>query len=272
MIEQSEWRTGLPAPDYERIPNNVHNIIIHHSAGSNTDTNYIQVVRNIYIFHTQVRGWSDIGYNYLISQDGTVFKGRDPGTLAQDEVLGAHFCSSNTGTLGICVLGNYEEVPVPEAAFSSLTEMLTWKLGEDSLNPSGYYPHPLNPFLFVIAGHRDGCATECPGNMLYARLADIRNVVFEEFNSCGFVIKPVLSIPEISGNLKVYLAHGEIIVEVSDGEVSEVILVDLYGRNYYPEIRKDGGKFYLSGAGLKKGVYIIVVRGRKISFTEKIII
>ena len=66
--------------------------MVHHSAGSNTNSNYTQVVRDIYLYHTQVNGcWSDIGYNYLVAQDGSIYNGRDPGALEQDDVLGRSF-------------------------------------------------------------------------------------------------------------------------------------------------------------------------------------
>lgn len=196
MIDQSVWRIDLPDPDYIRIPNEVHNLIIHHTAGSNTDTNYIQVIRNIYIFHTEVRGWSDIGYNYVIAQDGTIFKARDPGGLEQDNVLGAHFCASNTGTMGISMMGTYTDIAPPDTALQSLVKLLNWKAGKDSLDPLGHYPHPLNPALPVIAGHRDGCATECPGEMLYEKLQEIRDSTWEAFQACGYFVKPVLNLNE----------------------------------------------------------------------------
>ena len=191
MIDQSEWRVGLTEPDYIRIENEVHNLIIHHTAGSNTDDNYFQVVRSIYIYHTETRGWSDIGYNYLIAQDGSIFKGRDPGDLEQDNVLGAHFCSSNTGTMGISILGTYTDIAPPDTAIASLIELLNWKAGKDGLDPIGVFPHPLNDELPVIAGHRDGCSTECPGEMLYTLLNEIRENTLNAFLECGFSVNPI---------------------------------------------------------------------------------
>lgn len=199
MIDQSEWRIGLTPPDYSRIETHTRNLIIHHTAGSNINTNYVQVVRNIYVDHTEIRGWSDIGYNYLIAKNGSIFKGRDPDHLEQDNVLGAHFCASNSFTMGVSLLGNYTEIAPPDTAIQSLIKLLRWKAGKDSLNPLGESAHSLNFNLRVIAGHRDGCATECPGNEAYKLLPQFRNEVNNEFEACNYFTKP-LTIANTSAN------------------------------------------------------------------------
>lgn len=192
-ISQETWRVGLPAPTGTVTPNSVHNIIVHHSAGSNTSTDYFNIVRNIYLYHTQTNKWDDIGYNYLIAQDGTLFEGRDGrGIVEGDNVLGAHFCSSNTGTMGICLLGDYTFVsPTPEAK-ETLTSLISWKIKKDQLDPSGIYPNPKNLFLPVIAGHRDGCSTECPGDKTYDFLPELRDTVKTILNKeCGYVANTI---------------------------------------------------------------------------------
>jgi len=184
-IDQDEWRIDLPEPVYE--PSTVvHNIIIHHSAGSNSDTNYYDVVRNIYFYHRMDQGWSDIGYNYVIAQNGLIFNGREPWDAEQDNVRGAHFCGSNTGTLGICVLGNYEEITLPTNAVKSLIDLLSWKTFKEKINPKLTYNHPLNPTLPNICGHRDGCSTACPGDSLYIIMDTIINAVYNEITACGY--------------------------------------------------------------------------------------
>jgi len=54
-------------------------------------------VRN---WHTS-KGWSDIGYHYLIDRDGTVVSGRPL------ERTGAHVKGHNTGTIGISLFGGH---------------------------------------------------------------------------------------------------------------------------------------------------------------------
>ncbi|RUA33871.1 MAG: hypothetical protein DSY77_08030, partial [Bacteroidetes bacterium] len=124
VIQQSEWRDGLPEPNYNRSFTTTENLIVHHSAGSNNITDFTQAVRDIYIFHTQENGWSDIGYNYLIAPDGVIYAGRDPDTGSQDEVMGAHFCGSNSNTMGVCLLGNYETIEPEFSMLESLEGLL----------------------------------------------------------------------------------------------------------------------------------------------------
>lgn len=184
VIQQSEWRAGLPEPSYNRSFTTTENMIVHHSAGSNNISDYTQAVRDIYILHTEENGWSDIGYNYLVAPDGVIYAGRDPENGDQDEVLGAHFCGSNSNTMGVCLLGNYETAePTPEL-IGSLEEVLSWKAFKDDLNVLERNAHPLNSNLNVIAGHRDGCSTACPGENVYQRLSEIRINVDEQLSLC----------------------------------------------------------------------------------------
>ena len=46
-----------------------------------------------------LRGWSDIGYHYVIRRDGSVEYGRPP------EKIGAHTRGHNRDSLGVCLIG-----------------------------------------------------------------------------------------------------------------------------------------------------------------------
>ena len=181
VIAASEWRKGLAPPKESPSKTTVKHIIVHHSAGSNTTTNFLEAVRNIYTFHTTPppngNGWNDVGYNFLIAQDGTIFQGRDgQGIMDGDNVLGAHFCGKNSGTMGICLLGNYNEVQPTNAAIKSLINLAGWKLGKEKLPVIGQFQHT-DGLLNIVSGHRDGCTTECPGDNLYAKLAELRQKI-----------------------------------------------------------------------------------------------
>src|SRR5216117_2473729 len=49
----------------------IHWIVVHHSAGPPDQT-----PESIARFHVETRGWSGIGYNYLVYEDGRIFAGR----------------------------------------------------------------------------------------------------------------------------------------------------------------------------------------------------
>lgn len=184
-VSQSVWREGLPSPQYKRDFNEVEHLIVHHSATSNAARDFTNVVRNIYLYHTQTNGWSDIGYNYLIAPDGTLFAGRDPGQGEQDKVRGAHFCGKNSETMGICLLGDFTAAEPTLAAMQRLEHLLSWKALKEALNPLANSWHPANPQLPVIAGHRDGCATACPGEHVYEKIPELRLAVEANLLACN---------------------------------------------------------------------------------------
>lgn len=182
-IPQSTWRSGLQAPNFSRSFHEVFHNVVHHAAGSNSNTNYTQVVRDIYVYHTQVNGWSDIGYNYLISQDGTIYAGRDPGDGSQGDVRGAHFCGSNSNTLGVCLLGNYETATPTASTWESLEQLLTYQLLRQERGPFEVFSHRLGN-LATIVGHRDGCSTLCPGENVYRQLEELKLSLAEQIADC----------------------------------------------------------------------------------------
>jgi hypothetical protein len=138
MIDQSVWRAGLPSPTVKPTYTKTDHTVIHHTAGSNTSTDYLTEIRNIYLYHTQTNGWDDIGYNYVIARDGTIYEGRDgQDSIDNDFVKGAHFCAKNANTMGVSLMGDYSvDLPTPYA-INSLVRLLTWKLYKDTLDPHG---------------------------------------------------------------------------------------------------------------------------------------
>jgi len=74
----------------------INKIILHCSATPEGRHHDVDDIRR---WHVNGRGWSDIGYHYLIDIDGTVEKGR-PITK-----IGAHCSGQNRGSIGICYVG-----------------------------------------------------------------------------------------------------------------------------------------------------------------------
>ncbi len=196
IISRAEW--GSPDPDGESLKgqNNyweptykaARQVFIHHTVNSNYNADPAAVVRGIYHFHTYTRGWGDIGYNYILDHNGTVYEGRFGG----DNVVAGHVYEYNAGSLGVAMIGCYDStsdtckrlnggnVPGPSAAmWSSLTSLLSWKTTNLEIDPLATqsfckYNGTGCLTLSTIAGHKDANLTSCPGNGIYNNLQNVR--------------------------------------------------------------------------------------------------
>ena len=109
-----------------------------------------QKVAEVRRWHVEDRGWSDIGYHYLIDRNGSVAKGRPI------EKIGAHVKGHNEGTIGISLFGGHEAAandlfsdhftPEQETALRDLISRLVADHGE-----------------MAISGHNDYANKGCPG-------------------------------------------------------------------------------------------------------------
>jgi hypothetical protein len=172
----------------------VTHLIVHHAAGTNTSSDWGAVVLGIWNFHTTPSGsggagYSDIGYNWLVAPDGVLYEGRYNSSVSN--ITGAHFCGTNGNTMGVCMLGDYTNITITAAARAKLAQLLAWKACERNIDPLASSVHAgSNRTIFNISGHRDGCATQCPGNTFYPDLPGVRIDVSNIMNAAT----PVASI------------------------------------------------------------------------------
>ncbi|WP_229882193.1 peptidoglycan recognition protein family protein [Streptomyces alanosinicus] len=160
-------------------------VFVHHTASGNkyTCAEAPSVIRSIYRYHVDSMGWRDIGYNFLVDKCGTIYEGRAGGVAKA--VLGAHTLGFNNSSMGVAVIGTYGTAKPPKAALTAIAKLSAWKLGLYGVNPRGktyltsaggnLYAKGKKVRLNVISGHRDGFATECPGDRLYAKLGTARS-------------------------------------------------------------------------------------------------
>lgn len=162
---------------------------VHHTSGSNSyaPSESDDVVRAIYWFHTQERGYCDIAYNFLVSRYGQVFEGRAGGVDAP--VIPGSQSGFNTYTTSAAVMGNFQVARPPARAVSALERLLAWRLdvahvpalGHDALVSQGgetdRFPIGARIALPTIVGHRQTSWTDCPGRYLYRMLPEIRRAV-----------------------------------------------------------------------------------------------
>ena len=232
VVRGNVWREGLPEPKGTRIRHEVNHCVVHHAASSNSNTDYINVVRNIYLLHTQTNGWDDIGYNFVIAQDGSIFEGREHQRIdSTDNIKGAHFCGKNGGTMGICVLGNYESTAPTNMSIEALTHLLTWKCNKDGIDPLGQTNHPSGSStkLDHIAGHQDGCATACPGDSLYRLLPELRLQVDSIVKTCS---STSVAKSKYLSNTYWHLnpSTKTVIVNVGEDHIQSAELYNMYGQ------------------------------------------
>lgn len=113
-------------------------------------------------WHVDERGWSDIGYHYVIRRNGDVERGR------QDEVQGAHAKGHNFDSLGICLVGGMG--PNGEAEFNFTQAQMT------SLNALANLLVEKYPGI-TFHGHNEvDSAKECPGFSIECYFEELNHV------------------------------------------------------------------------------------------------
>ncbi|MEU9447499.1 N-acetylmuramoyl-L-alanine amidase [Streptomyces sp. NPDC048277] len=191
IVSRSGWGADESlSPDPSDYNADVKAVFVHHTDGTNdyACSDSAALVRGIYAYHTQVSGWNDIGYNFLVDKCGTIFEGRKGGVDLP--VLGAHTYGWNREAAGIAVLGDYTSIGATDAALASVARIAAWKLGQYGADPAttvqlkagatqknffGTSFTAGTSYTFNrISGHRDGFNTQCPGNSLYPQLPTIR--------------------------------------------------------------------------------------------------
>jgi N-acetylmuramoyl-L-alanine amidase len=127
------------------VTRKINKIIVHCSATREGQHIDVDTIRD---WHTNGRGWSDIGYHYIIYLDGTVHAGRPV------ERSGAHTKGHNSNSIGICYIGGVET---------------DGKTPKDTRTPE--QKAAMDNLLFVLAdifdgatihGHNEFAAKACP--------------------------------------------------------------------------------------------------------------
>ncbi|MEW6610945.1 MAG: N-acetylmuramoyl-L-alanine amidase [Patescibacteria group bacterium] len=152
--------------------------VVHHTGGTNGGADPATTIRAIQRFHGKILGWGDIGYNYLIAPDGRVFEGREGG----EGVVGGHTYNDkkkigyNTGSIGVAILGNYENKDMlSNAARESLAKLIATKSFEHEIIPDGETTLK-DVSIPAVIGHKNIDATICPGAGITTELIRVRQL------------------------------------------------------------------------------------------------
>lgn len=153
---RSDWNARAPRCSSATTPVRA---TIHHTVTPTSDSLTPQArLRQIQSYHMDTQGWCDIGYNYLVSRDGRVWRGRGAGTL------GAHVSGANSGNVGISFMGTHTSTAATATQLCNTAKLLS-QLHRD---------HPaLGLTRTDVKGHRQYGSTECPGTALYNQIDDI---------------------------------------------------------------------------------------------------
>ncbi len=124
----------------------------------------------IYQYHSQTKGWGDIGYHYVIDEKGFIFEGRAGGA----GVVGGHAWCNNVGTIGISLMGNFEQEQPSQTQVKSLQwllDLLANQYSIDLTRNTTYHGKSMPP----VVGHRDLLSTTCPGYYMYGVMDQVRS-------------------------------------------------------------------------------------------------
>lgn len=166
---------ALNRPDYRYMT-------LHHTAGFGATTlaEGLDQVKRIQDFHQNGRGWSDIGYQFLMDQEGRLYQGRPfinpsvPFTLGPPLAHGAHVGGANTGNIGVSLMGCYHP---PEG--STCRDEMTPAAIDSLLVTFGFLAERYGVSPELMRGHRDFSSTACPGDNNYIQLSSFRDQVAE---------------------------------------------------------------------------------------------
>lgn len=167
---RAAWGARPPSSPVTVRNHRPNKIIVHHTATANqTDTSLARAFslsRGIQNHHMDVNGWIDTGQQFTISRGGHIMEGRNRSleTLVGGTtfVHGAHAGAQNGESIGIENEGTYTSVAPPAALYQALVHMCAHICQQYAIAPS------------QIFGHRQFSSTQCPGDVLFGLLPQVR--------------------------------------------------------------------------------------------------
>lgn len=148
-------------------------IVIHHTGLPNElPDDPKQEMRNIFRSHTLFKKWGDIGYHYVIDRDGNIYEGRKGGA----KVIGGHAQPVNKVSIGISLMGNYDEEELPAPMLASVIALLDELIKQYKINPLGKTKY--NGKIYSnIHGHMDNSAKKDPGRFFNQKFPYVRQIL-----------------------------------------------------------------------------------------------
>jgi len=146
FVSRAEW--GALPPKSRVTIGRSEGMFTHYTAGPRATNRAagLSQVRGIQRFHQGSRGWADIGYSFLVDDEGTIYEGRGWG------VAGGHTNGWNSKSHAVCAILADGDRPTPQ-----MLAALRWCHDEhDRRYGRGFH-----------RSHREVNSTSCPGDILH---------------------------------------------------------------------------------------------------------
>ncbi len=177
-------------------------LVVHHTAVgvAGDKRSGAEKVRAIYQYHALNRGWGDVGYHYLIDDDGQIYEGKAGGKY----VVGGHAYCNNVNTIGVALLGNFEEEKPTQSQMKALQWLLDDLADKYDLDVGDNATYHGETYSSPILGHGDLLSTSCPGFYIRKTLNQVRDHVEhgDLTASISFPKKPITSTSSKSSSKK----------------------------------------------------------------------
>lgn len=176
IVPRTEWDGGAcqptGAPD---VGPPVQRVVVHHTAifPRYAPGEAPAAIRQMCINHIRDRKFSDIAYHLLIDRYGVIYQGRAGSMLAP--IVGAHAQGFNKGSVGVALIGNFSDEPIPDPMQKSLVRTIAWLSQLHGFDPGAVSPHTSTggPSSLIEEGrtvalpgiipHRRVAPSDCPG-------------------------------------------------------------------------------------------------------------
>lgn len=134
--------------------NKTNRIILHHAQAKTCS------VEDIHQWHLK-KGWSGIGYHFLVRKDGTIYQGRP------EDTIGAHAKGANHDSIGICAEGDFMKEEMNPLQLNALIDLVSYIKNKDHLSS--------------IKRHKDIASTDCPGTHFpFSTIISSNHIVLED--------------------------------------------------------------------------------------------
>lgn len=144
VVGPHTWSLIEGNPVYKKSKRAINEIIVHCTASYEGNAMTVEQIRRM---HKKERGWSDIGYHYVVYLDGTVHNGRDV------NISGAHCTGHNTHSIGVVYVGGLAKNGQPKDTRTDAQKEGLLKLLKELKR---MYPKA------TIHGHREYANKACP--------------------------------------------------------------------------------------------------------------